>query len=78
MFGDTEGLERITITEVEKKSGVKDGFIEVRSESENWYITYFVYEDHVEVVEAMGDNYEHCKAEAETLEEAAAIAGKWC
>ena len=76
MFGDVECLSRSGITEGEYESGVIEVFIEERSE--DWFITYYVYENKCEVVEYIDGNYEHAKETADNLEDAVLIASKWC
>ena len=76
MFGDLEGLERVAMTEQEEDSGVIEMFVENRSE--DWFITYYVYNDKCIVIEAMDGNYHHCKEECKDLGEAISVASKWC
>ena len=76
MFGDIEGIERTGITKDQEDVGMVEAYVECRGD--DWFITYYVYEDCVEVVEWMDGNSEHCTAKADTLDEAIAIAGKWC
>lgn len=78
MFGDLEGLEREAITVEEAKSGIKECYIERRSLSLDWFVTYFVYKNLIVAVENIEDNYEHRKAEAETMEEILSITAGWC
>ena len=76
MFGDLEGLTKIDVSEPEKDFGVLECYVEPRSE--DWWITYTVYENKVIVVESMGDNMNHCTEECKTLDEAISVASKWC
>ena len=76
MFGDMEGITRAGITKVEEEMGIIEVFVEERSL--DWWVTYAVYEDKVEVTESMGDNYNHCEATCKTLDEAIAVASQWC
>ena len=69
-------LDSFDVTEQEEDSGVIEVFIEKRSE--DWYITYYVYEDKCIIIEAIGENYHHCKEECKDLGEAISVASHWC
>ncbi len=75
MIRDMKRLTKIDVTEPQKDFGVIECYVEVRSE--DWWITYTVYKDKVEVTESM-DNMNHCIETCNTLEEAIQVASQWC
>ena len=75
MFGCMDGVVKVELTSTINKD-VLAMYVEDRGE--DWAITYYVFADYVEVVEYMDGNPEHCVEKAVTLEEAVAIAAKWC
>lgn len=78
MFGTLEDIEEVELTQNEKDTGLTKHLCEERSLSNNWFIDYYIYEDKVIAIETMEDNSQHCKAEADTLEEVLAITATWC
>jgi len=76
MFGDMEGITKTDVSQPEQDFGVLECYVETRSE--DWWITYTVYEDKVEVQESMGDNINHCNKTCKTLDEAISVASQWC
>ncbi len=76
MFGDTEGMERVAMTEQESEKGIIEIFVEERSSE--WFITYYVYKDKCIAEEYMNGNPQHCVEECDDLKDAIATAGHWC
>ena len=74
-----KGIDGKNLVEVENTSTDKS-IIRVLEEvrSDDWWITYYVRDNSVEVVESMGDNPEHCKSYTKNIEETIALASSWC
>ena len=75
MYGSIEGLVRSGLTKDEQDKGIEEIFLEERSY--DWWITYYIYKDKVEVLEYMDGNSKHCRAIAADLDEAMLIASLW-
>lgn len=77
-FKNSEDVSIVPLNECEVEKGVIEHLVEERSVLDNWFVDYYIYANKVEAIETMGDNYNHCTAEASSLKEVLEITSQWC